>query len=439
MQKQLLDAASSGDLLLLKKLVSELEVEDGLAETIASIRNNGGSTALHVAAAKGKTHVCKYLVEEVKLDVDRKNDISDETPLHCACFNDHYLTAEYLVENCANLNAMAVHWRKRTPLHCAAERGSKRLIKLLVSKGADLNAVAEFGTPLLVAALRSNKDCIEILLDNHVDPNVIDHDLFSPLTASIGAQSIECVKLLLGAGADPNISCLLGMTPLGFAASRGSTEIIHCLLNAGADPNVTDNLSGVKPVEEAAFKHNHEAVMILLPLTSPIPTISDWSYAGILRHACSKEAIELRRQHCKKYMLFSKSKAEEHFNMKDYLGAFYWYSKVHVADPYNVDVLSNRSLCGIECGYGEAALEDALICIMLRPDWPKAHYCAGVAFITLGDFEKAADAFYDVWKLDLEDKDLERAFCFAMEMNAKHDTMHSSELENCLANVRITP
>lgn len=44
-----------------------------LAAAIANIKDDNGVTALHFAAAGGKTHVCKYLIEELKLDVNMKD------------------------------------------------------------------------------------------------------------------------------------------------------------------------------------------------------------------------------------------------------------------------------------------------------------------------------------------------------------------------------
>ncbi|GKU86429.1 hypothetical protein SLEP1_g957 [Rubroshorea leprosula] len=413
---RLFHAAYFGDLPLVKRLLNLLDAKDGLPEAIASIKDDDGATLLHVAAAGGQTKVCKYLVEEVKVDVDLREELDQksfgslgESPLHYASKCGHYRTAVYLLKKGANPNA-AHAVIGLTPLHCAVSGGSKKLLKLLISKGANLNAVADCGTPLHLAAGCGNEDCVEVLLDNHADPNMIVHDIHSPLMTSIGAKSIECMKLLLKAGADPNLSGPIGMSPLSLAASGGSTEIIQCLLSAGADPNVIDNLTGVKPVEEAALHHNHEAVRILLPVTSPIPIISDWSYAGIMRHVHSKEGEEGRERHLKEDTLFSKSKGEELINKKDYMGAIYWYTKVIRASPTDADALSNRSLCWAQLEMGEEALKDAHCCILLRPGWAKAYYRAGVAWMLLKEFEKAADAFYDGWKLDLEDEELEHAF-----------------------------
>ena len=43
---------------------------DGLEETVASIKDLNGRTALHFAAVGGRAHVCRYLTEEAKLDVN---------------------------------------------------------------------------------------------------------------------------------------------------------------------------------------------------------------------------------------------------------------------------------------------------------------------------------------------------------------------------------
>ncbi|XP_058106439.1 hsp70-Hsp90 organizing protein 3-like [Magnolia sinica] len=80
------------------------------------------------------------------------------------------------------------------------------------------------------------------------------------------------------------------------------------------------------------------------------------------------------------------------------------------ADPSDVSVLSNWSLCWVRLGQGERALGDAKECRFLRPDWPKACYREGAAWRLLKRLDKAAIAFYCGLKLDPENKDLQDAF-----------------------------
>ncbi|MCL7039401.1 hypothetical protein MKW94_015409, partial [Papaver nudicaule] len=52
-------------------------------------------------------------------------------------------------------------------------------------------------------------------------------------------------------------------------------------------------------------------------------------------------------------------------------------------DPQDVSIHSNRSMCWARMKEGNDALRDARSCILLRPDWPKAYYRAGVAYNVL--------------------------------------------------------
>ena len=45
---------------------------------------------------------------------------------------------------------------------------------------------------------------------------------------------------------------------------------------------------GFKPIEVAALRDNLEVVEHLLPLTSPIPGVSNWTVDGIVKYASSK-------------------------------------------------------------------------------------------------------------------------------------------------------
>ncbi|THG23589.1 hypothetical protein TEA_005014 [Camellia sinensis var. sinensis] len=372
----LLNAALTGNLKLLTKLAEELDYGDGLAKTFMDVKDSGGQSALHFAAAGGKTHVCKYLVQELKLNVNLKDGIGD-TPLNHATIGQHYQTAVFLVENGANPNM--ANDKGFIALHYAAEKGHKEFLRLLISKGAEVDAKSDSGTPLQCAAAKGRKEAVKILLDRNAN-----------------------------AGANPNLGSR-GQTPLTIAVCEGETEVIKCLLKAGANLNVT-NLDGLTALELAALHGNHELVMMLLPRTSQIPTILDWSFAGIIKYVHSEEFRRQREQNRKESFLLSKSKGEEAFKRKDYMDAIFWYTQAITVDPLDATVLSNRSLCWARLNEGSPALSDAEACIMLRPDWAKAHYREGVAWRLLKNFPRAAEAFCDALKLDPDNEELQIAF-----------------------------
>ncbi|KAI5589781.1 hypothetical protein BDE02_05G184900 [Populus trichocarpa] len=320
---QFLGAAFNGDLNLLKRQANELDMGDGLEETVANIKDLNGRTALHFAAVGGRAHVCRYLTAEAKLDVNAR-DGKGETPLHNSITADRYPTAVHLLENGANPNAATDSGL--TPLHYAAKSGLKKFLLLLILKGAEVDAKADSGTPLKWAAIHGQKKAVKILLDNHADPNMIFDFIHSPLVASILASSFDSVKLLLQAGADPN-TCSLGMTPLEVAASNGETQVIRCLLNAGADPNVTNSL-GLTPVEVAALGGHIKDVRILLPVTFPIPKVTDWSFDGIMKYVNSEKFERKRKLRKLEHFFLSTSKGEDAFMRKDYVNAIRWYTEL---------------------------------------------------------------------------------------------------------------
>jgi ankyrin repeat protein len=55
-------------------LAGQLDEGKGLATTVADIKDANKRGALHFAAREGSTEVCKYLLEELKLDVDTKDE-----------------------------------------------------------------------------------------------------------------------------------------------------------------------------------------------------------------------------------------------------------------------------------------------------------------------------------------------------------------------------
>ena len=52
------------------------------------------------------------------------------------------------------------------------------------------------------------------------------------------------------------------------------------------------------------------------------------------------------------------------------------------SDDY-ATLLANRSLCLLRLENGSMALKDATLCRMMRPNWPKACYRQGAAFMRL--------------------------------------------------------
>ncbi|KAG6514691.1 hypothetical protein ZIOFF_025061 [Zingiber officinale] len=541
-----LNAARTGNLDLFKKLAKVLDEGNGVAATVADVKDANNRSALHFAAREGRTEVCQYLLEELKLDVDVKDD-DGETPLIHASRQGHYLTAKYLLEQGADPSASSD--LGATALHHAAGIGNLELMKLLLSKGVDIESQSDAGTPLIWAAGHGQPDAVKFLLEHHAKANAETDDNITPLLSVVAAESLPCLELLLenqmdeiphsddvdnledleeqeeddhqtkvkgkrpisdssnhptvqaqasgvgesaygfrsrnassskgaslsasakrklssaqtslvneeeinlddeteeedtdgykssdgadDAGADPNVSAG-GATPLHVAADNGNQQIINCLIKAGGNPNLCDE-DGLKPIQIAALRGNRDAIEVLLPLTSSIPKISNWSIDGVIEFMQSdassqqirKEEIDSTQgatlqkpdivevtPEAKKRSLEAKSRGDDAFRKKDYLLAVDAYTQAIDLDPNEATLLSNRSLCWIRLGQGEQALADAKACRALKPEWPKAYYREGAALRLLQRFDEAASVFYEAVELDPENKELVEAFREAVE------------------------
>ncbi|KAF7138379.1 hypothetical protein RHSIM_Rhsim07G0074300 [Rhododendron simsii] len=341
--EQFLNAARTGNLDLFKKLAAQLDDGNGLAQTVADVKDANKRGALHFAAREGQTEVCKYLVEELKLNVDTKDE-DGETPLLHAARQGHITTVKYLIECGANANIPSE--LGATALHHAAGIGDIELMRFLLSKGVDIDSQSDAGTPLIWAAGHAQQDAVKVLLEHHADPNAETEDGITPLLSSVAAGSLACLELLIQAGAKVNITAG-GATPLHIAADNGSPEVINSLLKAGADANATDE-DGLKPVQVAAARGNRKAVEILFPLTSKIQSVPEWNVDGILEQmqsetgkeqeetkedkllrdaTTSKQAMPEPTPEAKKKAAEAKFRGEDAFKRKDYLMAVDAYTQ----------------------------------------------------------------------------------------------------------------
>ncbi|KAM0895510.1 hypothetical protein ACQ4PT_023779 [Festuca glaucescens] len=405
----LLHAAIDGNLDLLARMAVDLEATTRRGG--AGVWSTCGPQALRLAAANGRTVVCRYLVEHLAVPVDAPSS-SGETPLLLAATSGHTATAAYLLERGADPRTPENDGE--TPLHWAAYNGDRELAMLLLSRGADVGAANPRGTALHVAAAQAHPAVVALLLNHGADPNKVANRVFTPLVSSLLGGSLECMKLLIQAGADINAGGLYGakVTPLLLACSRrGNIRFINCLLEAGADPNFPDEL-GRLPIEIATIHAEQEVAEVLFPVTRcPLaPTTVDWSIGGIVRHVNSDAYKEWARKASHKRKEELKLQGSLAFKLEDYDAAILYYSMaMKFDDDTDASLYSNRSICWLRLGMGDEALSDACACIRMRPDLAKGYFRQGMALCFLQDYAGASDALLRALKLDPEDTTITEA------------------------------
>ncbi|KAM0921248.1 hypothetical protein ACQ4PT_007123 [Festuca glaucescens] len=239
---------------LLRGFESKLKKEDksSLVEAVAaaspqSVVNN----LVHMAAHRGLHETVKYLVKDLKLDVDGVGD-SDATPVISAIDGigsastlhqkkEYKRVVELLIRRGANPNYSKPDGF--SPLHAATLRDSYDIAKLLLDNGADVNAVCQNGTVLHIAVENGISDAlVKLLLDKGVDPNTINISGFTPLHLAAMKGASDVAEFLLAKGADINAACDKG-TSLHLAAENGDLKMIAWLLQLDADPDILDQVS----------------------------------------------------------------------------------------------------------------------------------------------------------------------------------------------------
>ncbi|XP_078182399.1 uncharacterized protein LOC144576002 [Carex rostrata] len=405
LQKTLLDAAALGQLSVLKKMAKMLDKGEGMKKTIEITKEANGAGAFHFAASYGRTDICLYLIEELGFDPNFRSD-QGKTPLFCAAQEGKTGTLTYLYNSGAD--PTCTDWKGETPLHIAAQWGQDKSIEFLLSKGIAVDPESYRGTPLHYAVAYSNEKAAKILVEHNADLNKVSNELFTPLRMSIFGGSLDYTKLLIKAGADVNLCC-----PLATAIFEHSTETVKCLLEAAADPNIPSEVRlsdyGMLPIEIAAECGEKRFVQMLLPLTSQLPTVPNWTVEGIINYVKSpafKKKHEIRRNEMFAYW---KDEGGQAFRRSEYLAAINFYSAAMLMFPTDATIFANRSLCWLRMAEGDLALEDAQTAKSLGRNWPKAYYRLGAAFMSLKRYEEASQVLLDGFNLDPANKDMEKA------------------------------
>ncbi|CAN6338844.1 unnamed protein product [Urochloa humidicola] len=147
-----LQAAIDGNLRLLKKMASKVNLREA--------KDDRGRNALHFAAAKGHIDVCRFLVEELGLDVN-STDAEGGMPVHFAAAGGDVRVLAFLLDRGGDPGVPDA--KGCTPLHSAAEQGHCEAVRLLLSKGVDVDPVNYRGTPLHLAAAMDKDQAVKIL------------------------------------------------------------------------------------------------------------------------------------------------------------------------------------------------------------------------------------------------------------------------------------
>lgn len=145
--------------------------------------NPEGVHGLFLAVSSDAQKAATVLINWPKTNVEWRNS-KDESPLMMAAIKGHTELVKLLISKDADVNKTG--W---TPLHYAASSAKKSIIEILLNHSAYIDAESPNGsTPLMMAAMYGNAECVRLLLEGGADPTLINQ---SGLSASDFAKRVS--------------------------------------------------------------------------------------------------------------------------------------------------------------------------------------------------------------------------------------------------------
>uniref|UniRef100_A0A8C5AQB0 Tetratricopeptide repeat, ankyrin repeat and coiled-coil containing 1a n=1 Tax=Gadus morhua TaxID=8049 RepID=A0A8C5AQB0_GADMO len=174
-------------LLLEEEQMVQMELRDSL----------WGETALSLAASRGRTEMCVFLLEKgAELETANQKGM---TPLLLAVKHEHTQVCELLVKRGADVNAS--DHQDRSALMLAAADGQLATVELLLAEGASVCSVDQGGlTGLGWACLKGHKGIVQLLVDRGVSLDTADKHGRTPLDLAAMNGDADTVRRGRGRG-----------------------------------------------------------------------------------------------------------------------------------------------------------------------------------------------------------------------------------------------
>lgn len=212
LDRQLIDAARSGDVKLLRSLI-----EQG---ALVNVPDAWGNTPLLIAAREGRVEAVRALLQAGAQPDGRNGDM---TPLAAAALRGHASVLRVLLRAGARVNAVGLNGQ--APLLGALQLGHIDSVRLLLQAGASTRVTNRAGnSPLVMAINLGREDLLALLLQHGADPNLTDSSGLSPLYWARQNQREDLAQRLVAAGAQVDPQRVTLRESRGPARPRNSDE-----------------------------------------------------------------------------------------------------------------------------------------------------------------------------------------------------------------------
>ena len=218
-----------------------------------------GNTALHLACTYGCLVVVKYLVNEIKLNLNILN-LDDQTSFHLALKHGQIAVVVYFT-NHSTANFILPDKNGQTPLLIACQYGHLNIYKFLSTKLDSGVASGKEGYDLLYIACRyGSLDIVKYLVEElNIGPLCKDRQGLTPLHHACAGGFLVLV-LYLNSASSLGITDDNGYTPLHHASQYGNLDVVKYLVSQKPSELMTRGHDNNTPLH-LATKHNKISIV----------------------------------------------------------------------------------------------------------------------------------------------------------------------------------
>ncbi|KAL9034074.1 MAG: hypothetical protein Q9180_005605 [Flavoplaca navasiana] len=185
------------------------------------------------------------------------------SPLHNAVVVGDMNTISFLLsQDSTDIEAYSRSGKK--PLMLAALNSHGEVIQLLLKHGADINSTSTKGWTTLMHAVREgNRAVVQQLIDLGADVNHFSPDRWTALAEATYRGHRDITALLLRRGADTGSRSSHDYTPLMYTSYKGDKEAVKLLLQAGANKDISTSHDETAVLLAAAGGHTGIVTLLL--------------------------------------------------------------------------------------------------------------------------------------------------------------------------------
>nr|XP_012142855.1 PREDICTED: ankyrin repeat and death domain-containing protein 1A-like isoform X1 [Megachile rotundata] len=285
---------------------NNIRVVEYLAEAVESLNGDAtdctGATALHHAASAGHPAMITALSNISRIELNA-TDKKGQTPIHCACAEEHLEAVEVLIGLGANVDAQDSEGN--TPLHVATRTRHTAIAQLLLKAGANTEITDEVNNPKensdTTKYIKNRPPCLRFVDGLHSAARRRESGLQRDirLDDSTWRRAQQTVQGILEPCSKSNnlpwplFGLQYGNTPLHLACQNNEVETVEILINKGVDLNC---LNSVRTIDTLSRIFIHPS-FLLQRLQSPIHIAAEMGHTDICELLLAAGAnIEQREQ-----------------------------------------------------------------------------------------------------------------------------------------------